>query len=208
MQDKLILLVGPSGSGKTTISKELEKEGYNIIHSYTTRMPREPNEWGHTFIPQLENKKVNYISHSGLSIINIEGTKSENSPFTGKAETVPYIYYNANIIAYTFYGGHHYWATREQYQGKKISIYVIDPAGVESMENKILDAEVVTIFLMADKHTRTKRMILDGRLAELVLARLESDEKIFSICKCDYVVDSNRELGQVVADIKEIIEGI
>lgn len=52
--DKLILLVGPSGSGKTTIAKELEKEGYNIIHSYTTRKPREPNEWGHTFVDRNE----------------------------------------------------------------------------------------------------------------------------------------------------------
>ena len=50
MRDKLILLVGASGSGKTTIAKELEQKGFNVIHSYTTREPRKPNEWGHIFI--------------------------------------------------------------------------------------------------------------------------------------------------------------
>ena len=48
--DIIVCLVGMSGSGKTEISKELEKMGYNIIHSYTTRQPREKNEWGHTFV--------------------------------------------------------------------------------------------------------------------------------------------------------------
>ena len=52
--DKIVCLVGPSGSGKTTIAKELEMMDYNIIHSYTTRKPREPNEWGHTFVDRNE----------------------------------------------------------------------------------------------------------------------------------------------------------
>lgn len=36
----MILLAGPTGSGKTTIAKSLEKLGYNIIPTYTTREPR------------------------------------------------------------------------------------------------------------------------------------------------------------------------
>ena len=39
----MILLAGPTGSGKTTIAKSLEKLGYNIIPTYTTREPR-PND--------------------------------------------------------------------------------------------------------------------------------------------------------------------
>ena len=42
-----------SGSGKTSIAKNLcEKypDKYNVVHSYTDRGMREPNEWGHTFI--------------------------------------------------------------------------------------------------------------------------------------------------------------
>ena len=47
----IVCLIGPSGSGKTTIARMLEAE-YNVIHSYTTRPPREPGEWGHNFIAE------------------------------------------------------------------------------------------------------------------------------------------------------------
>lgn len=47
--DKIVCFIGESCSGKTVLAKELEKQGYNVIQSYTTRPPREENEWGHTF---------------------------------------------------------------------------------------------------------------------------------------------------------------
>ena len=37
----VVILVGRSGSGKSTVSKELEKIGYERIVTYTTRPPRE-----------------------------------------------------------------------------------------------------------------------------------------------------------------------
>lgn len=216
--DRLVLLVGPSGSGKTTIAKELEKEGYNIIHSYTTRPPREPDEWGHTFIPQLTDRKISYIGHSGLGILNIEGYMEYEDEFGKKAE-IPYIYYNSEVIAHKELYGEHYWATKEQYQGKGTSIYVVDPSGAEQVRQNVKDAEIITIYLTADESIRYqricsrelkkykevsigKRMIIDIEADE----RIQEDKKIFSKCKCDYVVDANRELEQVVTDIKEIIK--
>lgn len=61
--DKIILLIGGSGSGKTTIAKELEELGYNIIDSYTTREPREPNEWGHIFVKKVPKDKSKMIAY-------------------------------------------------------------------------------------------------------------------------------------------------
>lgn len=49
-QDKIICIVGKSGSGKTTLARALEAEGFNVIHSYTTRPRRYPEEWGHIFV--------------------------------------------------------------------------------------------------------------------------------------------------------------
>lgn len=196
---KLILLVGPSGSGKTTIAKELEKEGYNIIHSYTTREPREPDEWGHTFITAGNWYEEDIYSGGDINYEKeIRVHANEMIAFFND--------YDANQI---------YFATYEQYQDKGTSIYIVDPNGAKQVRENVRDAEVVTIFLIADKEVRCQRMYLRifpstnwnwRKNPELVLPRIRKDEKIFSKCKCDYVVDANRGLLEVVADIKEIIE--
>lgn len=179
MKDCLVLLVGPSGSGKTTITKELEKEGYNIIHSYTTRPPRKPDEWGHIFIekPHFESQE-DYLKYK----------------------------YDINKIAFFDGYGDIYFATRDQYQGKGTSIYAITPEEAKQVQKDVTDAEVITIYLVCDADIRIERMLLDGRKPREIIERLEKDNKIFAKCKCDYIVDANRELLEVLADIKDIIE--
>ena len=192
--DKIICLVGASGSGKTTIAKELEKEGYNIIHSYTTRKPREENEWGHTFVTGKVNKYLGFDGRTYLLINN------------------GMIY---KPIALKERYGEAYWATKEQYQGKGISIYIIDPDGAQQVKQTVDDAEVITIFLMADELERVNR--LEYRLGynyELannknekdthkreVIDRIRKDAEIFSKCQCDYVIDANREIKDILNDI-------
>ena len=174
-KDKLILLVGPSGSGKTTIAKELEQEGYNIIHSYTTRPPREPDEWGHTFVNDVALKEL-----------------------YDKQDT---------IVAFQMLYGNAYWATKEQYQGKGTSIYVIDPKGAEQVRQSVKDAGVVTIYLQCDTTTLKQRMLRDqSRAGILINDRIRHDKKIFSTCKCDYVIDTNRNIEEVLTDVKSVIE--
>lgn len=51
---KVYCLMAYSGAGKTEVAKELEKKGYNVLQSYTTRKPRTPNEWGHLFCSNEE----------------------------------------------------------------------------------------------------------------------------------------------------------
>lgn len=122
-----------------------------------------------------------------------------------------------------------YFATKEQYQGKGTSIYTVDPDGAEQVKRNVTDAEVVTIFLMADEGIRARRLrdrayesrgilcyIPMGKLEEFQKAkhdirgevenRLMKDIEIFSTCKCNYAVDGNRSIKEVVANIKEIIE--
>lgn len=49
---KIVFLVGQSGVGKTVIGKELSEmsDKYNFVHSYTDRIMRDAEEWGHTFV--------------------------------------------------------------------------------------------------------------------------------------------------------------
>ena len=178
VEDKIICLVGASGSGKTTLAKRLEKLGYNVIHSYTTRKPRYEGEWGHTFI-----KKV--IGH--------------------EIKEIPKEFLGEEIIAFKKLYDYEYFATVEQYKNKGTSIYVVDPDGAEQVKENVKDAEVITIYLMADEAERRLRMHI-RRFGNEKFERIKKDREIFKTCKCDYVVDANREVEDVLEDLVDIIE--
>lgn len=54
MTKTVLLLVGKSGSGKTEIANQFRQRGYDVLQSYTTRKPRNENEWGHLFCSEDE----------------------------------------------------------------------------------------------------------------------------------------------------------
>lgn len=170
MKDRIICLVGASGSGKTTIAKELEKRGYNVIQSYTTRKPRYKNEWGHTFI-----KKA--IGHE--------------------------IKMNKTMIAFKKLYDYEYFATKEQYQGKGTSIYIVDPDGSDQVKHNVKDVEVITIFLNADENVRYHRMVKDRGYG--AIERINKDKEIFSKCRCDYVIDANGRVDDIVEQLEIIL---
>lgn len=181
-RDHLFCLVGPSGSGKTAVAKALHDKGYNVLQSYTTRPPRTPDEWGHTFREDL------YKIADVRSIKNILKSCIESK----------------TIIAYTYYNGHYYWAAQNQLKGP--TIYVIDPAGVESIiQNDTWPRDQMTIIcLQATFDNRYSRMALQGRPAREIRERLDHDEEAFKVVRADWLIDANRPLEEVV----ELVEGI
>jgi guanylate kinase len=199
--DTIVCLVGESGSGKSTIAEELEKEGYNYIQSYTTRPKRYDNEKGHIFVKDVPTS------------IHVHGFSNEAIIKNG-------------IMAHTFFDGYYYWASKEQYQNKGISIYVIDPKGVEKLKESINDAEIVVLYIKADEATRWKRMLrrelevnecdelgfiqrieMHNLMREKVEKRIRHDQEAFKIIKCDYVVDANQPIDEVVRLVKQITGG-
>ncbi|KNF08934.1 putative guanylate kinase [Gottschalkia purinilytica] len=170
--DKIICLIGASASGKTTLAKELEKVGYNMIHSYTTRKPRYEDEWGHIFVDTEY-----YLKES-----------------------------KENIIAYNELYNHQYWATKQQYSNKGISIYVIDPQGAKELKDTIKDAEIISIFLSADEITRKTRMLAEDR--NDFFKRIEKDKKLFNLVKTDYVIDANRNIKEILDDVLSVIQNL
>ena len=101
MTDKIVNLVGASGSGKTTLAKELEKKGFNVLQSYTTRKPRCKSEWGHTF---MEDWFPVYTDSVLTGFESIEGKYIDID----------------DVVAYfnDYDTSEYYFATKDQYQGK------------------------------------------------------------------------------------------
>lgn len=192
MQDKIICFVGESGSGKTTITKQLEeKYNYNVIKSFTTRAPREPNEYGHTFM--WFETEAELESH-------LASIKDK-------------------MIAYTHFDKYDYWATKDQYQGKGISIYIIDPDGVKELKKRVKDIEIIIIYFKTDKETLWERMCVRENVfdpqyldkeffikREKISKRIKHDHEVFKVIECNYVVDTNRSIEEVVKTVSEILK--
>ncbi len=84
--DHIYCIVGPSGSGKTTVAKKLESDGYNVIKSYTTRPPRSPNEWGHTFVERYPYEQLPHvIAYNQFSKYEYWATEEQ---FKGKGKSI------------------------------------------------------------------------------------------------------------------------
>lgn len=182
MKDFLFCLVGPSGSGKTTIAYELQmKHGYNVIESYTTRPPRYEGEKGHIFVDELE------------------GTWNPFPWIDGKA--LP-----ENIIAYNEYNGYEYWASKDQYQGKGISLYVVDVPGVEMLRKTVKDAEIVVIALWADVERRWNRLDKRGANYVHIIKRIAYDNEVFAVIPCDYAVNANDDIKTVTERVNSVIQ--
>jgi len=176
-------LIGASGTGKTTIAKYLEKKGYNVIHSYTTREERTPNEWGHTFVK--ENDVV--FNHNDKTVCFKSINKTEK------------------MIAYVLYNNFHYWATKEQYAGKGKSIYVIDPKGFLRLK-EWNEVPIIGITLIADEQEKFYRMLARGDSEEKAKQRLQNDFHAFSCIRTDWVVNVERPLYEINDAIIKIIE--
>lgn len=174
---KLVCLVGASGTGKTTVAKKLAEQWYNVIQSYTTRPPRSDDEWGHIFTDETMYKRH---KQQGL------------------------------IIAETLFDGHYYWATKEQYRGYDVSIYVIDPYGASQLQYTVFGVRIITIALYASASVRIERMLKRANAMtqddiNKVYKRYAHDLDQFNCIKCDYVINADRAIDNIVDDIHNII---
>ena len=208
MRDIILCLIGESGSGKTTIAKEMFDNGFNVIQSYTTRIPRSNNEWGHTFITKEELIKQKQIKYNP-NICDLDSAISFS------------LQLDDNVVAYTLYKDNYYWTTKDQYKNKGITFYVVDQQGYEALKTKINDAEIISIYLQASKETRFNRMLdryhednesnLEFNHASSQTGIDQAKERIeYDIChfynmQYDYVIDANKDIKYVLAEINNII---
>lgn len=150
MSNFLILLVGPSGSGKTTIADILSKK------------------YGLRSIESYTTRPARYKGEKGHIFIT-EQVFNEAYP---DGESDP------RIVAYTYFNGNHYFATCEQVDNAEV--YVIDPTGVRSLQEKYKGNKVIVpVWLNIDPESCRQRMLLRGDSPENVENRLLNDRVAF-----------------------------
>ena len=109
-----------------------------------------------------------------------------------------------DTIAYNKYNNYEYWATKAQYQGKGKTIYIIDPKG-DAMLRETIDEPVVTIFLKVSEAKAFNRMCKERNYIH-AQERLEYDREEFAKVRADWVVNADRPVAEVVADVKSIMD--
>lgn len=154
-------------------------------------------EEGYNYIQSYTTRKKRYDGEKGHIFVDI-ATYDE---FASKKDLV---------IAYTYFNSNHYWATRDQYRSKGVSVYVVDPIGVEKIKQEIQDAQIIVLYLKTDKEIRIDRMCLRKHnklnvIDEDILQRIEHDSKMFNIIRCDYVIDGNRSKESIFNDVIKVI---
>lgn len=182
---EIICLVGESGSGKTTVAKELFKRGYNVLHSYTTRMPRSDNEFGHIFVSEDYWKKVNkdnIIAHTYYCGNHYWATKDQI-----RGKTV-YVIDPVGIEQ-----------LRKNTDYKITVIYI--KADLETRYSRLLKRERSKY----DVSELVQWKIL-RKIRERVNERIRNDVEAFKTLKVDYVVDNNYYLDDVIKSVVNIID--
>jgi guanylate kinase len=85
---------------------------------------------------------------------------------------------SGDIVAYTFYNGYHYFATKGQLY--ECDLYVIDPAGVDYLQERVSHVNLVGIYLDISEDTQIFRMSKRGDQPSLIQARIKNDRISFA----------------------------
>ncbi|MEM4385412.1 MAG: hypothetical protein QXD03_02555 [Candidatus Anstonellales archaeon] len=152
------------------------------------------NERGYNYIKSYTTRKPRHNNDD--THIFVDRDKLDESIFTSK-----------DILAFTEFDGEYYWAMKEQFRGKGVSLYIVDVKGYKDvLDNTITDGVVVVgIYLKVDKEVRVDRMVKERGL-ERALSRIKHDSDKFNVVPCNYVVDANRPILDVYRDVLDIID--
>ena len=156
---------------------------------------------------ELEQLGYNILKSHTSREERYEGEWGHTFSNSKKLHDIPF----PEIVAFQeVYNGLYYWATKDQYQGKDDTVYIICPDGAREVQEKLRNdssVEVITIYLQVDEGIRWDRMS-KSRPAKDVKFRLKADVDKFQIVKCDYTVDGNKELDVAVKNIIKILEEV
>ena len=177
---KFVCIMGRAGSGKSTVAHALEQMGFRRSISYTSREPQ--------FRDGKQEKHGNeymFVSRDKfMELVNL-----------------------GQIIEYEEYNGNLYGTPRPF--GAKKYVAVVCVGGFRALK-QLYGEQVVGVYLKVSEETAALRgEKRDGSL-KLIEERKKQDELVLNEMEniADIVVDANKDLNSVLADILKAIRGI
>ena len=115
--------------------------------------------------------------------------------------------YRNQMIAYTFYNNHHYFATVDQL--RKHNFYVVDPKGVEylktrAQELRLTDIDIIPIHIQVSLPRRFTRMRKRGDSYVNTIKRLVNDHKEFKNFRSEFVIE-NKNFKEALSDLDFLV---
>ena len=95
-----------------------------------------------------------------------------------------------NLVAATTIDGYHYCSTFQQFDDKKINVYVVDKQGVDDVNKSFKDAQIISVLIIRDNinidQSRKERNIV-----------IPTSEDV------DFVLSNNENIDNVVENLKQ-----
>lgn len=82
-----------------------------------------------------------------------------------------------DFVAYTFYNGNHYFATKEQFE--ESDVYIIDAKGVEYIRSLNIKEPYIVVFLDVPSVIRAERMAMRNDNSDMIAERIKYDKTAF-----------------------------
>lgn len=148
---------------------------------------------------ELEKNLVNCAGFQGVKSYTTRPKRSlneDNHIFVDAEE----LHSLENKVAYTYFNGYEYCATKEQLD--EAQIYVIDPDGVEYLKKRYNGKKFVIVYLDADPITCLERMIGRDDDYSTIRSRLWNDNDVFAKFeeRSDFTINANQSAEKVFQD--------
>jgi len=106
----------------------------------------EMSKLGYNYIQSYTTRQPRFKGERGhiftnKILTNADGTLNEN-----------------DMIAHKYFDNNHYWILESQFRGKGISIFPVEPSGVDDLKLRIGEESILVIYLNADIEIRKMRI--------------------------------------------------
>jgi guanylate kinase len=176
----IICLIGHSASGKSTLEKELVKDGFEKIISYTTRPPRKG---------EIDGVDYHFISTEQFMEMDKQGKFQETAKYRDWL-------YGLSLDGVDYKNKHY--------------IAVVTIHGYAELLKAVGKENIIAIYVCVDERERAMRLLKRGDDIDEIMRRIKADRDDFRYVDliCDYtvrnddIVKAKKEILNIISNAK------